>query len=34
MKESKKDALRLIIQAAVGILTAIATALGLQSCMA
>ncbi len=32
MKESKKDFLRLVIQATIGILSAIATAFGLQSC--
>ena len=33
MEDSKKDIIRLVIQAIIGILTAIATALGLQSCM-
>ena|GEM_PF-1047186 len=32
MKESKKELLKLIIQATIGILSAIATAFGLQSC--
>lgn len=33
MKETKKDIFRLVIQGLIGLLTAIATAMGMQSCM-